>query len=61
MPNPKGKCVYHLVCSTDDKKQFDKMYPKLLKIFLERSMKLAIKNKSFFDSVFFSDEVFLDV
>lgn len=55
MPNPKGKCVYHLVVNEKDKAKFDRLYPKLLKIFLEKSINLAINNKDFFEDVFFSE------
>lgn len=55
MPNPKGKCVYHLVISEKNKKMFDRLYPGLLKIFLEKSIKLATEKKDFFEEVFFSN------
>lgn len=54
MPNPKGKCVYHLVIDQNDKKTFDEKYPQLLKIFIERAVRLANNNKDFFSEVFFS-------
>lgn len=55
MPNPKGKCVYHLVTDEEEKKRFDLNYPQLLRIFLERAIKLANNDKDFFDRVFFSE------
>lgn len=55
MPNPKGKTVYHLVIDEKEKATFDRLYPRLLKIFLERSVHLANNDKDFFDSVFFSE------
>lgn len=54
MPNPKGKCVYHLVIDQEQKKIFDQKYPQLLKTFLERAVRLANNNKDFFAKVFFS-------
>ena len=56
MPNPKGKCVYHLVVSIEDKKTFDKKYPQLLKTFLERAIKKANNDKNFFSDVFFTED-----
>lgn len=55
MPNPKGKVVYHLVIDEKDKKTFDRLYPGLLKIFLNRSVNLAINDKSVFEQIFFSE------
>lgn len=55
MPNPKGKCVYHLVTDKKEKERFDKNYPQLLRVFLERSIKIANNDKDFFDRVFFSE------
>lgn len=57
MPNPKGKCVYHLVIDQEQKKIFDQKYPQLLKTFLERAVRLANNNKDFFANVFFSEGV----
>ena len=55
MPNPKGKCVYHLVCDQEEKKKFDKNYPGLLKTFLERAIKMANNDYSLFETIFFSE------
>lgn len=55
MPNSKGKTTYHLVTDTDYYHKFNERYPKLLKVFLTRSIKLAVEDKNFFDKVFFSD------
>lgn len=55
MPNPKGKSIYHLCTDTNDYKKFNEKYPKLLRIFLEKSIHLAVENKMFFEQVFFSE------
>ena len=55
MPNPKNKTTYHLVTDKDYYHKFNERYPKLLKIFLTRCIKLAVEDKNFFDKVFFSD------
>lgn len=55
MPTSTNKVVYHLVCSKKDKETFDRLYPKLLKVFLERAINKAINDKDFFEDVFFNE------
>lgn len=55
MPNPKGCSIYHLVIDTEEYKKFNRLYPKLLKIFLNRAVKLANNDKDLFDKIFFSE------
>lgn len=53
MPNPKGTSVYHLVIDTEEFKKFKKLYPQLLKTFLNRAVKLANNDFSVFEKIFF--------
>lgn len=53
MPNPKGKSVYHLVIDTEEYKKFNKLYPQLLKTFLNRAVYLANNDYSIFEQIFF--------
>lgn len=55
MPNPKGCSVYHLVIDTEEYKKFNKLYPQLLKTFLNRAVKLANNKKEIFEEIFFSE------
>lgn len=53
MPNPKGCSVYHLVIETEEYKKFNKLYPKLLKTFLNRAVKMANNDYRVFETIFF--------
>lgn len=55
MANPKGMSIYHLVIDTKEYEKFRRNYPKLLKIFLNRAVKLANNDKSVFEKIFFSE------
>lgn len=57
MPNSKGMSVYHLVIDTKEYKTFNDNYPKLLKTFLNRAVKLANKDPTLFTKIFFSEVV----
>lgn len=56
MPNPKGCSVYHLVINTEEYKKFNKLYPKLLKTFLNRAVQIANNDYEFFTKVFFQNK-----
>ena len=52
MPNSKNKTVVAL-----DKElvtRFRSLYPRLLSVFLERSINLALQDKNLFEKIFFS-------
>ncbi|MCR5422398.1 MAG: hypothetical protein K6E74_02055 [Bacilli bacterium] len=56
MPNPKGKSVYHLVIDTEEYKKFNRLYPQLLKIFLNRAVKMANDDYELFTKIFFENK-----
>lgn len=56
MANPKNSSVYHLVINTEEYKKFNRLYPKLLKTFLNRAVKMANDNFAFFTKVYFIDK-----
>lgn len=56
MANPKGCSVYHLVINTEEYKKFNRLYPKLLKTFLNRAVKLANNDFEFFSKVFIQNK-----
>lgn len=55
MANPKGMSIYHLVIDTKEYDKFKKNYPNLIKIFLNRAIKLANNDKTVFEKIFFSE------
>lgn len=56
MPNPKGYSVYHLVIDTEEYKKFNRLYPQLLKTFLNRAVKMANNNYKIFEAIFFENK-----
>lgn len=56
MPNPKGCSIYHLVIDTEEYKKFNRLYPKLLKTFLNRAVKMANNDYKVFEDIFFENK-----
>lgn len=56
MPNPKGNSIYHLVIDTNEYKKFNRLYPKLLKTFLNRAVKMANNDYELFTKIFFENK-----
>lgn len=56
MPNPKGCSVYHLVIDTEEYKKFNRLYPQLLKTFLNRAVKMANNDYELFTKIFFENK-----
>lgn len=52
MPNSKTKKAINIDKETFDR--FDYLYPELASIFLNRSLKLALQDKKYFEDVFFN-------
>ena len=55
MPTSPDKHLYHLVLEKEDFEKFDRLYPKLLKIFLNRCVHRASNDRTFFEDIFFGD------
>ena len=55
MPNPKGQKTFHLLVDEKEKDKFDKLYPGLMKIFLNRAIYLANNDKDLFEKIFFCE------
>lgn len=53
MPNSPDKRIYHLCIPKEEKEKFDKMFPKLLSQFLNKAIKKANNDHSFFEQIFF--------
>ena len=53
MPTSPDKHLFHLVLEKEDFEKFDRQYPKLLKLFLNRCVHRASNDKNFFEEVFF--------
>lgn len=55
MPQSKNKRAYVLQADKDEYEKFNSFYPGLLKIFLNKAIYLANRDKFFFEKIFFKD------
>ena len=58
MPSSKSKKSINIDKSTYER--FDYLYPKICSIFINRSLKLALQDKKYFEDVFFN-KLFIEV
>lgn len=54
--NPKERTSINVRISTDEKNQFQSMYPYMLSSFVKVAIVKALKDRSFFDFVLFGDK-----
>lgn len=58
MPNSRKKKQVNIEIEIYDK--FERVYPELTNLFLNRALKVCLNNKDLFDQIFFSEQ-FLEV
>ena len=58
MPNSPYKTTITLQLDRTEKDKFEKLYPGLIKIYLQRAIHIANNDKSLFEHIFFLEELF---
>lgn len=53
MPNSPNKLTITLQLDKTDKEKFDKQFPGLLKLFLQRAINKSINDRTLFETIFF--------